>query len=238
MSADAMSLKKRYNAELIHPEKFQPIYHENAFQHRPRPIITGDNPKFIQNFVWGLIPSWTKTEVSAKEIQEYTPNARSESVFEKPSFRGVIRSKRCLIPSTGFFEWQDFKGKKYPYFIFLKDQEIFSFAGIWDSWKNPASKETIYSFSILTTDANKFMSRIHNSKKRMPLILPKKEEGAWINPDLKDEKEIRKLFKIFPEEKMEAYTISKLITSRKENSNTLEVNLEFSYPELTEENLF
>ncbi|MBM9499693.1 SOS response-associated peptidase [Leptospira sp. 201903071] len=238
MSADAMSLKKRFSAELVEPENFQPIFHENAFRHRPRPVITGDNPKLIQNFVWGLIPSWTKTEVSAKEIQEYTPNARSETVFEKPSFRGVIRSRRCLVPSTGFFEWQDFKGKKYPYFIFLKDQEIFSLAGIWDSWKNPVSGEIVNSFSILTTDANPLMARIHNSKKRMPLILPKEGEEAWIDPELKEEKDIRALFKIFPEEKMDAYTISKLITSRNENSNVREVSKEFIFSELSQENLF
>ena len=137
LSADAKTLKNRFQAdfaaaagpELLPP--FTPVYHANGFEHPRLPVITGESPRGIQFMEWGLIPSWVKSGEDALKLRERTLNARSETVFEKPSFRSSIGEKRCLVPADGFFGWMSVKGKKYPHFIYLKKREIFSMAGIW-----------------------------------------------------------------------------------------------------------
>lgn len=228
-------IEKKYGARFVQSDLFSPVYHTSGFNYLQMPVITSSEPEQIQLFSWGLIPFWQKDYKKAMEARNYCLNAKSETAFDLPSFRSPIKSKRCLIPVTGFFEWMDFKGKKYPHYIHLKKEEIFSFGGIWDSCKltdQEGREQKIYSFSILTTEANPLMAKIHNSKKRMPLILPKEKEKIWINEDLLPE-EIKNLMMPFPEEEMEAYTVSKLITSRKENPNVPIVNKHQEYPELT-----
>ena len=153
------------------------------------------------------------------------------SVFEKPSFRQSIKSKRCIVPSTGFFEWRSFNSKKYPYFISLTREEIFSIAGIWDTWTDKQTGEIISTFSILTVAANPLMAKIHNEKKRMPVILPTEIEKRWLDESLEKE-EIVSLCKSFDESRMKTHTVSRLITSRTENPNIPEVQNVFEYPEL------
>jgi putative SOS response-associated peptidase YedK len=125
-------LEGRFNAKFIDPESFEPIYHSSAFSTPNHPVITDSDPEIIQTFSWGLIPSWVKDEEKAKKIAFNTFNARAETIFEKPSFRSSIKKRRCLILVDGFFEWQEVKGKKYPYYIKMSDSEAFALAGIWD----------------------------------------------------------------------------------------------------------
>jgi putative SOS response-associated peptidase YedK len=117
---------------------------------------------------------------------------------------------------------------KIPYYIHLKDAPIFAMAGVYDSWKNDAENKTYNTFSILTTEANKTMAQIHNTKKRMPLILPKDQQNQWIdsNATMQD---LKKLMQPCVDEILETWTISKLITSKKELSNVPEVLLPFNY---------
>lgn len=158
--------------------------HANGFSHPKMPVITSISAGKFEFFNWGLVPSWIKDNKSAIQIRKSTLNAKSETIFEKPSFSKAIKTQRCLIPSTGFFEWQDVNGKKVPYFISLKDSDDFCFAGIWDSWNDQNTGETLNTFSILTTIANPLMAEIHNTKKRMPVILTPETEKAWLNPSL------------------------------------------------------
>ena len=197
-------------------------------------FVSNLSPDEFSLFIWGLIPSHIKNEQQAKEIREYTLNARSETIFEKPSFKESIRERRCLIAVTGFFEWMEFKSKKYPHYIFLKDEEQFALGGIWDEWTNSETGEKTNSFSIVTTEANPMMEKIHNSKMRMPLILGQNEREEWIRSDLK-ENDIVELMKPFDENKMDAFTISRRITSRTENPNSEEVLNKVVYPELMNE---
>ncbi|UJH91675.1 SOS response-associated peptidase [Antarcticibacterium sp. 1MA-6-2] len=136
----------------------------NAYTFNRTPVITAENKGEIQMFNWGLIPFWAKSD----NIKKSTLNARIETATEKPAFRNSVEN-RCLTIANGYYEWQwlDPKGKqKQKYLIQPKGQEIFAFAGIYSTWKKPDNNELINSYSILTTEANELMSRIHNNKQR------------------------------------------------------------------------
>jgi putative SOS response-associated peptidase YedK len=236
LSKTAQSLANRYQLKLdfefeLQPELSQPIYYTSGFDFPRMPVITNENPDRIQGFTWGLVPSWVKSKTQVDEIRSKTLNARNDTVFEKPSFRSSIKHKRCLVPADGFYEWREVGGKKYPYFIYLKDKNIFSFGGIWEDWIDYITGEIVQSFSIITTDANPLMAMIHNTKKRMPLILPMESEKKWLDNNLNNEG-LKTLMVPFDENKMEAHTISKLITSRTGNRNVSNIQESFEYPEL------
>ncbi len=165
-------------------------------------VITNENPGKLSYHLWGLIPPWAKDiSIGNKMI-----NARAETITEKPSFRAPLFSKRCLVPADGFYEWQQDAGKQ-PYRIFVKTNLIFAMAGLWERWKSPDGG-TIDSFSIITTEANSFMKPIHS---RMPVILKKEDEKAWLSAKSADA--ILELLKPFPSEEMDAYPVSKLVNS-------------------------
>ena len=231
LSKKAIEVKQRYKVEFEQMELFEPIYHASAFTYLKWPVITAKEPGHLQLFNWGLIPHWVKTKEEAFKFRLNTLNAKCETVYEKPSFKFSINQKRCLIPSTGFFEWRDENKKKYPYFITVKNQEIFSMAGIYQTWVDKETGEVFNTFSILTTAANPLLEYIHNSKKRMPVILPPEIEKEWIAPELTQEQS-KLFFEPYPEDEMEAHTISKLITSRTEDSNVPEVSVPFKYEEV------
>lgn len=233
-SKDAQALKNRYQLKLDFTFELAPVYYTSGFDYPQMPVITNDKPDMIQNLTWGLIPAWIKSPDQAEEIRSKTLNSRSDSIFEKPSFRNAIRQRRCIIPTTGFYEWREVNGKKYPYYIYLKNEEIFSFAGIWESWCNYSTGELLQTYSIVTTDANSLMAKIHNTKKRMPLILPREAERNWLDRRLNDEA-IRALMVSLDDQEMEARTISKLITSRERERNIPVIQDYFDYPELNQE---
>ena len=230
-------LEKRFNSKLKKGTEIVPHYHINGFNHPLIPVIGVNEPNVIQTFYWGLIPFFANDLIDAKKRMNQTLNARGETVFTLPSFRDSIITKRCMVLVDGFYEWRDVAGKKYPYYIHLNDLDAFAFGGIYNDWVNKETGEIINTVSIITTEANPLMAKIHNSKMRMPLILPKELEREWINPNLKPE-EISDLIKPFDENKMDAYTISKLITNRTENPDKKEVQLPFEYPELAMLDLF
>jgi putative SOS response-associated peptidase YedK len=118
---------------------------------------------------WGLVPHWAKDAAGAG-----LNNARAESAAQKPSFRDAFRSRRCLIPANGFYEWQRGAARKQPWYIHPAHAELFAFAGLWDSWRG------LESCAILTTDANERMRPIHD---RMPVILDAARYGAWLAGD-------------------------------------------------------
>jgi putative SOS response-associated peptidase YedK len=203
-------------------------YFVSGFSHPLMPIVKHDG---IFHFEWGLIPVWNKDSNTAKEIQVKTLNAVGETVFEKPSFRKSIKTQRCLLGISGFYEWREINKEKYPYFIYTKSSDIFSLGCIYENWVDNQTGEIRNTFSILTTPANPLMERIHNIKKRMPLILSIADEKKWIDPDLTKE-EITKLIKPYSETDMTAYTVSRMINSARNNRNVPEIMEEVEYPEL------
>lgn len=177
VSKDAVEVQHRFNARFENGTSFKPMAY-NAFQFPKTPVITNQNPGLIQMFQWGLIPHWAKND----EIKKNTLNARVETIQEKPSFKYVLQN-RCLIIADGFFEWQwlDPKGKqKQKYLITLPENQLFAFAGLYNIWADPTTGEMINTYTILTTTANELMSIIHNSKKRMPVILNPEDEAQWL----------------------------------------------------------
>jgi putative SOS response-associated peptidase YedK len=206
-------------------------YYTNAFNIPKLPVITNEEPQYFQMFYWGLIPYWVKKIEDAEKIRIKTMNARSETLFDKPSFKYSIKNKRCIIPVSGFFEWRYIFGKNYPYYIYLKNRKYFSFAGLWDSWNNSINNEIVYTYSIITCEPNNLMKKIHNKKKRMPVILPKKIERDWLNNTLSIN-EIKNFLIPYPDEEMTAHTISRLITSKTDNRNVPKVIESFNYPEI------
>ena len=170
-------LEQRFQAKFELPLSFQPSVY-NGFEHPKTPLITNEKKEQIQLYEWGLLPHWAKDSSIAKS----TLNARVETIAEKASFRASTNN-RCLVLVDGFFEWQwlDEKGrKKQKFLIRKKGEEAFAFAGLWNHWIDKSTGEIRKTYTILTTEANALMAEIHNSKKRMPFILPKEEEQNWL----------------------------------------------------------
>ncbi len=167
-------------------------------------VIANDAPDTLQFFRWGLVPSWAKEPSIGNKLI----NARAETLVEKPSFKKSFLTRRCLVPATGFFEWKK-DAAKTPMHIRLKDKEAFCFAGLWDNWVS-LEGETVHSFSIITTSPNALVEQIHN---RMPVILHRDDEQRWIEP--KSDLSLVELLKPYPAERMEAWPVSWLVNSPK-----------------------
>ena len=173
-----IEVEKRFDAEVNPSEDFTARNHYNGFDFPAMPIITDQNPSIITHFNWGLIPHWA----SDTEIRKSTLNAKIETVNEKPSFKDVV-NQRCLIIADGYFEWKwlDAKGKnKQKYSIFEPDHGLFAFAGLYSITQNAQTGKEQKTFTMLTTEANQLMSEIHNSKKRMPIILKREDEQKYL----------------------------------------------------------
>jgi putative SOS response-associated peptidase YedK len=154
---------------------------------------------------WGLIPSWAKDP----SIGNRMINARAESIAEKPAFRAALKRRRCIIPADGFYEWQRTVSSKQPVRIVLKSREPFGFAGLWEHWTSPTGEEVL-SCTIITTEVNELLREVHH---RMPAILPREAEAAWLDPKVQDTETLLALLKPYPSEAMEYYPVDRLVNS-------------------------
>ncbi len=171
-------------------------------------VISDGTANRIGQLRWGLVPSWAKeAKIGYKMI-----NARAETIDEKPAFKKLLSRRRCLIPADSFFEWKKTADRKIPMRIHLKDEPIFSFAGLWDRWEK--GDKPLHTCTIITTKANALMSDIHE---RMPVILNKESEEEWLNPELKDPKQLKSLLIPYDSAGMEAYEVSSIVNSPKNN---------------------
>lgn len=207
VSMSQEEMEERFQAHFLR-DSYKPAYHITGFGHPHLPVITNNEPRAIQMIRWGLVPHWVKDMNQADKMAKQTLNARSETIFEKPSFRVSIWEKRCLVLVDGFYEWRHLEKKKFPYFIRMKDGSPFALAGIWSDWKDPESGTELKTFSIVTTKANPLLEMIHNTKMRMPVILKKEEERMWL--DNKMEKEaLEGLMQPLDDSLMEAWPVGK-----------------------------
>lgn len=229
MRADKAHLQKRFNAVLVEEDYFGPVYVQSAFEFPKWPVITSENPDKIRFFNWGLIPAWIRDTDSALKFRINTINARSETIYEKPAFRQAAANRHCLVLADGFFEFREIDGKKYPYFIRLVAGRLFAIAGLYEYWINQETGERIPTFTLITTEANKLMETIHNRKKRMPVILTEEFEREWLKPGRAGEG----LLTPFKDSLMEAWPVSRLITSRETDRNVPQVQEPFEYPEIS-----
>jgi len=201
--ADPTVIQQAFNLTSV--VDFSPRY--NIAPSQTAPVISNEAPQTLSMYRWGLIPSWSKEESIGNKLI----NARAESVAEKPSFRSAFKRRRCLIPASGFYEWQksEHGGKtlKTPLYIHLKDQELFAMAGLWEVWHNPKG-DIYHTFTILTTEANDFMEPIHN---RMPVILHPSDYALWLQPDDLPPDVLQPLLKPFEADRMTAHEVSKAV---------------------------
>jgi putative SOS response-associated peptidase YedK len=176
--ATTKELTERFNAQFELPKLYATSNEISGFTFPLLPILTNQNPSQFQFSSWGLIPHWAKDQ----DIRKHTLNAKLETLNEKPSFRDV-QENRCILPVTGFYEWKwlDSKGKrKEKYLIGLENHKIFGLAGLHSSWVEPKTGEEMNTFTLLTTVANPIMEEIHNTKKRMPLMLDPQDSKAYL----------------------------------------------------------
>lgn len=169
---------------------------------------------------WNLIPRWQRP--GDKEFN--TINARAETVAVKPTFRHLIARHRCLVPASGFFEWQvDDQGTRHPFYFSLRDESLFAFAGLWDEWHNRDVPDAppIRSYAILTTEANAVVTLVHD---RMPVILTPEDEAEWLAPDVTDPAQVERLYRPYPAEAMQAWPVSQAANSTRRNGAELILN--------------
>lgn len=171
-------IQQRFNVNVKALNTFEPKLVCKAFDFPKMPVITNLNPKNIELYNWGLIPQWAVDT----SIRTYTLNARIETINTKNAFKNSTEN-RCLIIADGFYEWQWLNksgSKKQKFLITLPNDSLFAFAGIFEHYTND-SGQVLKTYTILTTQANTLMAQIHNTKKRMPVILSPNEEKSWLN---------------------------------------------------------
>lgn len=177
------------------------------------PVIIANSARQIVLMRWGLIPHWAKDEKTAYKMI----NARVETLTQRPAFRGLLSHHRCLVPASGFYEWQGEGREKTPYYIYPGDQPYIAFAGLYDLWVTPTSEE-LYTFTIITTEADPFMARLHN---RMPVILARDLEEAWLDPALTQAQDVLDLLSRATGLELDAYPVSRMINKPSHDSPAL-----------------
>jgi putative SOS response-associated peptidase YedK len=213
---------------------FEPTYHKIAQSFTEWPVIVNDNGYKIKLFEWGVIADYMNTPEKIKEYRNSMANARSEKILgDKRSIWHRLRKQRCLVFTTGFFEHHDagFK-KKVPYFIHVKNEPVFCFAGLYNysPVADPETGEMKGTFAVVTRPANTLMARIHNAgpnTHRMPLILTKDLAIRWLNESLTDGELDQILQYEFPSEGLEAWPVN-TIRTRKEDTEAVIGKMEYA----------
>lgn len=216
-------LEKRYGRELTDKEKYRPSYYYHAFSLPHLPVVTADAMRMMQ---WGLIPSWTENMERASEIRLKTFNARSETIDEKPAFAESFSTRRCVVPVAGFYEFQHKGKEKLPWYIYPASGEVLSLGGLWNEWRDPQENTVHTTFSIVTTAANNLMADIHNSSRRMPLILPDTALNLWL---MGEPGAVATVMIPAGDEVLKAHTIAPLIKSKSADKNNADLIKPYDY---------
>lgn len=193
-SWDSKQIIPQYN---ICPSSYTPV------------LISKNNTRIVRDMKWGLIPSWS----SNSSIGNQMINARSESILEKPSFQNLVNKNRCIIFSSGYFEWKTLNNKKHPFYITKSTNKILPLAGLWTTWKSKKS-ELIHSYTIITGKAQSSLENIHH---RMPIILKRNNIEKWINSEKYNFPAVQKFLKPHSSDLI-FHNVSTLVNSTKNNS--------------------
>jgi putative SOS response-associated peptidase YedK len=199
------------------PEALLPTSYNVAPTNDVYAVLEDGRTRHLDAFHWGLVPLWAKDpKIGSKMI-----NARAESLAEKNAFKSAFKKRRCLIPVTGFYEWQARPGQKakQPFFIHHPDGEPFAFAGLWEVWRGPdKDQEPLRSCTIVTTSANEPMAKIHD---RMPVILPREAWDTWLDRTNEDLELLGKLLVPAPPQLITMHPISTLVNNVRNNGPEL-----------------
>jgi putative SOS response-associated peptidase YedK len=177
------------------------------------PVIIANSPRRIVLMRWGLIPHWAKDAKTAYKMI----NARVETLTQRPAFRGLLSHNRALVPACGYYEWQGEGRAKTPYYIHPQDDQYLAFASLYDVWQHPDG-EDVYTFTIITTDADESMAKLHH---RMPVIMARELEDAWLDPELTKAQDALDLLSRSTGLKLEAYPVSRMVNKPSNDSHAL-----------------
>jgi putative SOS response-associated peptidase YedK len=184
-------------------EGFRPRWNIRPGQNNPVVVKKAENEKNqIEMMHWGLISHFAKDD----HYKFKTINARAETVEELPTFRHPFHRTRCLVPATGFYEPDKIHFSKQPFpwhYFRMTDSSIFSFAGLYDIWKDHNNGNEIHSYTIITTTPNEIVGKYHD---RMPVVLEKEDENTWLNPDI-EAQQLHNLLKPLSSNKMEEWEV-------------------------------
>ncbi|MEF3304261.1 SOS response-associated peptidase [Paenibacillus sp. GYB003] len=189
-----------------------PRYNVAPMQMVPAILNDGERNR-LGELRWGLVPVWAKDP----KIGNLMINARSETITEKPAFRGLLTRKRCVIPADGFYEWKKEGSKKQPYRIVLRSRTLFGFAGLYDTWTGP-NGEKISTCTVITTTPNKLMEDIHD---RMPVILQPEDEEVWLDRKNQDKDFLQSILRPYDASDMYAYPVGSAVGNVRNNSPDL-----------------
>lgn len=218
-------IEKRFNITVPEPGNYNPSANIAPGQYAP--VITNEKATELSFLRFGLTPFWSKksfmvinARAEGDHNKENNPTyTGAKGIIKKPVFRKPIRSQRCLIIADAFYEGPEKEKLGKPYLIYKKNKERpFAFAGLWDQWKNPGTAEYVTGFAIITTVANDLLQKIGHP--RMPVILEKEDEKAWISDDT-PLNEITAMLEPFEAENMNAYPVSPKIKNPRENQMEL-----------------
>jgi putative SOS response-associated peptidase YedK len=211
LDKSADDIAKRFNlATRPKKEDIRPNY--NVTPTQIMPVITEDDSgkRKVEFMKWGI------PRILGKDLVKELINTRSDKAFGG-FWRRTVTGHRCLIPATGFYEWRKTDDGKVPFFIHPRDEELYAFAGIWDTWKSDDG-HTIKTYSIMTSDPNKEMSDIHN---RMPVILHREDEASWLEPSNDSASELEKLLYPSEDDRLDIYEVSRDVNNPRNNSKVL-----------------
>ena len=195
------SLQHSLNIDVIDSNiiNHQASYNISPTQNAPV-VFEENNKRILKNMRWGLIPSWAKDNSFASKLI----NARSETIADKPSFKNLITTNRCVVLANGYYEWVNVDNKKHPYFIYSGENTMISMAGLWTEWKD------VISFTIITKKSDISISHLHH---RMPLILQEEKIDSYL-----DKKNRFDDFVLFDDMKLKYHQVSNLVNSPKNNN--------------------
>ncbi|MEP6900995.1 MAG: SOS response-associated peptidase [Actinomycetota bacterium] len=207
-------IEKEFKVGKLNPKLFEPRFNIAPTQIINAILETGGE-RIVSGLKWGLIPAWAKDDsIGSKMI-----NARAETLAEKPSFKNAFRSRRCIIPASGFYEWsKTSKGPKQPFYFYLKDKDVFGFAGLWEKWLDKEAGELIETCTIITTEANKVLEPVHD---RMPVILKPKDYDQWLDEKEKDTERLQNLLVPYSASEMASHAVSRAVNSPTSDSPEL-----------------
>ncbi len=216
-SSKPEQIKKEFKVAVEDPAIFKPRYNIAPSQMIPI-VLDRTGERIVAQLKWGLVPSWAKDALIGSRMI----NARAETLMEKPSFREAYKSRRCIIPASGFYEWQRAeKGAKQPFYFYLTNKEVFGFAGLWEEWLDKKSGESLETCTIITTEANDVLKPVHD---RMPVILKAADYDEWLDTKEANTDKLQKLLAPYPPDEMSSHAVSLAVNSPTFDSPELIVN--------------
>lgn len=199
LKATLQDLQQNYEAEPDGVFTLEPNYNVAPSLHMPV-VVQKEEKRALDQYRWGLIPFWADSINTGYSMI----NARAESLTKKKSFSKPFSSQRCIIPASGFYEWKKAGNSKVPHFITSKQSFLFNFAGLYEQWKDK-NDQTVNSYTIITTTANKPMSELHD---RMPAMLLPDEFEPWLDPSNNDTNALQDLLRPWPDDDIQFHRVS------------------------------